>query len=254
MSAASQKVRLVLAEKGLTWDNEEINLRGQQHSLVYLALNPNGVVPTLLRHGHAFVESAAISEYLEDEFTEIPLRPADPIRRHCMRVWMLQCEDVYHPAIGFLSYAVLVRPALGVIDPVTLEKRLTAMPNDHARSLRRDALTLGLKAPAFGESVRTKVALLDKIEVALQTNDHLTGQALSLADLIILPYVARLEHMGWSPELLRHRPRARSWLERMMSRKSYQEGIVGWMTPEIAKNWRSWGEEAWPAAKQALNS
>jgi glutathione S-transferase len=252
MSAASQKVRLVLAEKQLAWDSEEIDLRkGQQHSPDYRALNPNGVVPTLVWDGRALIESAAISEYLEDVFPEHPLRPQNPVHRHRMRVWMLRCEE-YHPANGFLTYSLLVRPALGAVDPARLERSLSSIPDALARGLRREAFIDGIKAPSFADCVKTQARLLDAMEEVLAKTSHLAGDEISLADLIILPYVARLEHMGWVPEILRPRPRAANWLERMMARKSYREGILRWMAPEITRHWRAWGLEAWPAAKAVL--
>ena len=48
MSTCSQKVRMALAEKGLEWTSHHLNLRAaDQQKPDYLALNPNGVVPTI---------------------------------------------------------------------------------------------------------------------------------------------------------------------------------------------------------------
>lgn len=47
-STCSQKVRLVLAEKGLDFKDVQINFAKNEHlAPEYLALNPNGVVLTL---------------------------------------------------------------------------------------------------------------------------------------------------------------------------------------------------------------
>ena len=53
----------------------------------YLALNPNGVVPTLVDDGTVIVESRVIVEYLDDRMPEPPLRPSGArgrSRRDCV--------------------------------------------------------------------------------------------------------------------------------------------------------------------------
>ena len=75
MSTCSQKARLALAEKGLDWASHHMRLRaGDQHKPEYLALNPNGVVPTLVHDGAVIIESTVINEYLDDEFAAPALR------------------------------------------------------------------------------------------------------------------------------------------------------------------------------------
>jgi hypothetical protein len=60
-STCSQKVRLVLAEKGLGFESHEVNLMaGGQHDPAYVKLNPKHVVPTLVHDGRVFVESSLI--------------------------------------------------------------------------------------------------------------------------------------------------------------------------------------------------
>ena len=50
ISTCSQKVRLCLAEKGLDVDQSSDRVCPGEHlKPAYLALNPNGVVPTLVR-------------------------------------------------------------------------------------------------------------------------------------------------------------------------------------------------------------
>ena len=59
-SVCSQKVRLALAEKGLDWADRHIELSKDEHLRAeYLALNPNGVVPTLVHGGRVVIGSFA---------------------------------------------------------------------------------------------------------------------------------------------------------------------------------------------------
>jgi len=56
------KVRLCLAEKGLSWENRFVDLIKLEHMTPqYLELNPNGVVPTLVHGGGADLRSTLIN-------------------------------------------------------------------------------------------------------------------------------------------------------------------------------------------------
>ena len=91
MSTCSQKVRLALAEKGLDWTDHHLNLRAaDQQKLDYLALNPNGVVPTIRDYGTVVIESTVINEYLDDACPAPLLRPEDASARSRMRLWTKQ--------------------------------------------------------------------------------------------------------------------------------------------------------------------
>ena len=100
-STCAQKVKLVLAEKGLEWDENRLNLRrGDQFSPEYLALNPKGVVPTLVHDNVVIRESTIINEYLDDAFPEPSLRPSSPAETSLMRLWVKTFDDDVHPAVG----------------------------------------------------------------------------------------------------------------------------------------------------------
>jgi glutathione S-transferase len=59
-SVCAQKVRIALAEKGLTAKDHLMTLRGDQFDPAYLKLNPSGVVPTFIHDGQPVIESAVI--------------------------------------------------------------------------------------------------------------------------------------------------------------------------------------------------
>ena len=87
MSTCAQKVRMILADKGLTWESHLFNLRQlDQHQPDYLKLNPNGVVPTICHFGTVVIESTVIDEYLDDAYLVPPLRPEDASARSRMRL------------------------------------------------------------------------------------------------------------------------------------------------------------------------
>ena len=89
-STCSQKVRLCLAEKNIPWMSRHIDISKQENlTQEYLAMNPNGVVPTIRHHSRVVIEFTVIVEYLDEVFTDDPaLSPSDPIDRANMRAWM----------------------------------------------------------------------------------------------------------------------------------------------------------------------
>lgn len=75
--AASMLVHLVLLETGAPHQLERIDLdAGQQRSAAYLALNPNGVVPTLVIDGVPHGESSALAMLLAEQHPDAKLTPA----------------------------------------------------------------------------------------------------------------------------------------------------------------------------------
>src|SRR6266436_3438780 len=72
-----QKVRIVLAEKGLAYEFVQVDLsQGEQRRPEFLRLNPFGRVPVLVDEETTIYDSTIINEYLEDEYPEPPVLPA----------------------------------------------------------------------------------------------------------------------------------------------------------------------------------
>jgi len=89
-STCSQRVRFVLNAKKISFAEIKLDLlAGDQLKPDYLALNPNGVVPTLDHDGAIVIDSSVIIEYL-DEVVPTPesFTPRDPVTRARMRALM----------------------------------------------------------------------------------------------------------------------------------------------------------------------
>jgi glutathione S-transferase len=86
LTQASVKVRLTLKEKRLPYESRFIRLFEQDHlSPEYLAINPDGQVPTLIHDGEVITETTIINEYLDEAFPDPPLRPDSSVARARMR-------------------------------------------------------------------------------------------------------------------------------------------------------------------------
>lgn len=77
-SSAAYRVRIALNLKGLQREDVYVHLRrGAQSGADYLAVNPQGLVPTLVDGEVVVGQSLAILNYLEEAYPEPPILPAD---------------------------------------------------------------------------------------------------------------------------------------------------------------------------------
>lgn len=86
----SHRVRIVLAEKGVTFDLLEVDTTLQPQSLV--EVNPYNTVPTLLDRDLVLYESSIIMEYLDERFPHPPLMPVYPVARARTRLMLYRID------------------------------------------------------------------------------------------------------------------------------------------------------------------
>ena len=93
-SSAAYRVRIALNLKGIDAEQIPVHLvrhGGEQRLPDYLALNPAGLVPTLVDDDLVLPQSLAIIEYLDELWPDPPLLPGAPRER--ARVVIDQCVD-----------------------------------------------------------------------------------------------------------------------------------------------------------------
>jgi maleylpyruvate isomerase len=98
-SSASYRVRIALNLKGLSAEQLSCHLRkGEQRAPEYLAINPQGFVPTLCNDdGAVLTQSLAIIEWLDETHPAPPLLPKDPLRRARVRAFAQAIACDTHP-------------------------------------------------------------------------------------------------------------------------------------------------------------
>ena len=89
-SQYSHRVRIVLAEKGVTVDIEDIDSNNVTEEI--LEANPYGTLPTLVDRDLALYESKVVMEYLDERFPHPPLLPVYPVARAQSRLWIHRIE------------------------------------------------------------------------------------------------------------------------------------------------------------------
>lgn len=256
ISVCAQKVRLALVEKDLAWESRHLNLMtAEQVSPAYLALNPKGVVPTLVHDGAPVIESTIILEYLEDAFPDTPLRPDDPLARAAMRVWTKTPDDGLHAACGTVSFAAaFAKQVLAFHGREALDERLAKLP-DRARAARQTALfDQGLKAPFVADHARLQNKILGDMETALADRPWLAGDDYSIAECAMLPYLWRLERLNLAG-MWADRPNLADWFARAKARPSWDTAMEAF--PSLGDNdydddLASKGVKPWPEIKAML--
>lgn len=81
-SSASYRVRIVLNLKGIAYKAVPTSLLDAEHKAPeYVARNPQGFVPMLHIDGHDLTQSLAIIDYLDANYHDPKMVPADPAMR-----------------------------------------------------------------------------------------------------------------------------------------------------------------------------
>lgn len=115
-SSASFRVRIALNLKQLPYEAVSHDIAQRAHrEPAYLALNPQGLVPTLEVDGAVLTQSLAIVEYLDARYPEPPLFPADPSARARVTSLAASIAADIHP-LGTVRVARYLSEQLGA-DP-----------------------------------------------------------------------------------------------------------------------------------------
>ena len=83
-------VRIVLAEKGVNYENINVDMNDTPEDLK--DLNPYNEVPTLVDRDLVLYEHRVIMEYLDERFPHPPLMPVDPVSRAQHRLMLHRIE------------------------------------------------------------------------------------------------------------------------------------------------------------------
>lgn len=166
--SSATAVACALAELGLPHERVKIDIRtGEQHRPDYLALNPNGKVPTLTVDGAPMFESLAIQLWLGETYgVERGLWPVVGTPEHLQALsWC---------AWAYVSYgAVLTRL--------------------HRSTLAEEALRSNAHADAARAELNGLLALLD---TRLASQPWMLGDAYSLVDLLVGAVIGYSAYVG----------------------------------------------------------
>lgn len=154
-------VRMACEEKGVAYDLTETEL----HAPELYAIHPFGKMP-VMRHGAVTLfESKAIATYVDRAFEGPPLLPADPAGAALAEQWISLVNTLIDPTLVRTYLMAYIAP--GTPDGAPDRGRIEAV------------------LPA----IRAQLVVLDK---AVGPTGYLVGNALTFADLNLLPVLYRV--------------------------------------------------------------
>ena len=153
-STTSYRVRSALNIKGVSYEKVTVDLLGNgQLEKDYLALNPQGLVPTLvLDDGTVLTQSLAIIEYLDAVYPLCPLLPLDPLARAKVRALAYFIALDIHP-----------------INNLRIIRKLSSsygMTEEQGKNWRRHWIREGFKAVESQISQNSKFAFGDEPDLS----------------------------------------------------------------------------------------
>lgn len=227
-SVCCQKVRITLRAKGLDWEARRVDLfKSEQYDPQYLKLNPKGVVPTLVHDGKPVIESTLICEYVDEAFPDPPLIPNDAYGRTRMRLWSKLVDEGLHDGVTELSFSAMFRERMRAMTDEMREKRFRNVGDPRRTDRFKSTYELGAKSPfvVHGIAAYERAFKLMDETLAEHGKSWIVGDAVTLADINLMPYAARLEYLGLIGAWLDVRPRVRDWWARAQEWPHFKTGL-----------------------------
>ena len=194
-SSNVQKVLWCCGELGLAFERIEIDEAfGGNRTPAYLALNPNGLMPTIDDSGFILWESNVIVRYLSAKHGTGRLWPADIARRADCERWMDWQQTSIVPHMGVAFRAMLKQP-------------VDAIPEELVRTAVQKA----------GDMWRI-------LDAHLARRAFVGGDVLTMGDVALGNAIHRWFKLPIArPEL----PQLKAWYGRLCERPAYQQHIAG---------------------------
>jgi glutathione S-transferase len=188
--------RVLLTAAVLELQLEETPLdfaKGQHKSPEYLALNPNGAIPTLVDGDFVLTESRAIMQYLASKKPDSGLLPRDERARADVTRWQFWDSSHFSPQLGNIAFEKFIKPMIGMGAPDA--------------SKVEDALT----------NFRRFAAVLN---ARLQGKQYVVGDSLTLADLTL---ACSLMYAKQTEVPLVEFPNVQTWFSRMSELEAWKK-------------------------------
>jgi maleylacetoacetate isomerase len=172
-SSAAYRVRIALALKDLEAKATEIHLvkdGGAQRGAAYRAVNPQGLVPSLVVDGATLTQSLAIIEYLDERYPDPPFLPKGSIERASVRAMALAVAADIHPIqnLRVLNY---------------LRKEL-ALPEETVMAWARHWILAGF------------AALEELVKRSPRQGAYCCGDRVTMADICLAPQMVNARRFG----------------------------------------------------------
>lgn len=224
ISNCSMRVRMTLEEKGLDWTSYHLDLRKKENiSDDYFAINPNGLVPTLVHDGVVHIESNDIIDYLDRTYPEPSLRSTVDVAG--MLGWLKLAASIHVTGIKPYVYATIIQKK---VKKTTEEeaKYNELQKNEQLKSFHsKHAGDREIGSEDIAEPMRILRDSFDVLERSLDGNRWIMGDQFTLADISWIPVHFVLIGCGYP---FANYPNITRWADAFSARASYQKGVLDW--------------------------
>jgi glutathione S-transferase len=221
-STCSQRVRFVLNAKGLPFAEKKLDLlAGDQLAPEYLALNPNGVVPTLDHDGNIVIDSSVIIEYLDEVAPDASFTPRDPVRRAAMRALMRFIDEMPAAAVRVPTFNLAFLPRFAAMS----EQEFVAFAE--SKPLRKEFM-LAMGRTGFPQKdMDSALARLrrtyERMDESIRDSGGpwLLGADITLADVAVMPAMVRMADLNRDGDWA-DLPRVVKWYEMIRAQAAFK--------------------------------
>lgn len=248
------KARMALFEKGVEFTPRVLD-RYELATPEYLAINPKGLVPTLVHDGEILYESTVICLYVDDAFDGPALKPAAALDRARMYTWLKDIDEQYFKGIGSTTFALALRKQILDKYPTAgkLEAYFASIRIDEYRQRRRSIVAKGVEAPEAQAGIRALDDMLHRLEAELSRSPFAAGPDYTLADACLTPFTMRLEILGLE-NMWAKRPNVARWWQAIKDRDSYRRLLEESFPEEYVVRMRSLAGDAWSQVRPILEA
>jgi ganglioside-induced differentiation-associated protein 1 len=227
-SVCCQKVRITLRAKGLDWKAIPVDLfKAEQYSPEYRKLNPKGVVPTLVHGGKPVIESTLICEYIDQTFPQAPrLIPADPWLQARMRLWSKMVDDGLFEGVTEISFSAMFRERMKTMPEEIRQKRFRNVGDPRRTDRFKSTYEHGVQSPFVVHAIAAYERAFKMLEGDLAGGGPwILGADPTLADINLMPLVARLDYLGLLDLWTGDRPHVQQWWQHAQAWPFFKSGL-----------------------------
>jgi RNA polymerase-associated protein len=182
----SHRVRMVLAEKGVTVEIVDVDPSKKPEGLA--EINPYNTLPTLMDRDLVLYEANVIMEYLDERFPHPPLLPVYPVQRALSRLWITRVEKEWSTKLDILMAG----------------KGRETVITKARKELRESIIAI---APIFAEK------------------PYFMNEVFALVDCCVAPILWRLKEVGITLPEKSTRPLAK-YMQVMFEREALRESLT----------------------------
>ena len=226
-SICTQKVFVLLDTKKIDYEPINVDLfKNEQYNPAYLKLNPKGVVPTLIHDGNVVVESTLICEYIDEVYPNPSFTPESPSQKSRMRLWSKMVDEALFAATREISFSAMFREKLKNMTAEQRETRFKNVGDPDRRARNVSCFEYGVESPYVLQGIAAFEKAFKTMEADLASEGPwLLGRDISLADINLMPFVARLAYLNLLEVWLEERPHVADWWRRVEEYPSFKSQI-----------------------------